>query len=74
MNKYRMYSEVVTSHPDSDSIQPVRTLYTRLIIYYCNKEFHRVDLFGEDKYKVEEIYNNIVKQHSREKKINYILK
>lgn len=68
-----MTTEVVTSIPTGDSIQPMRALYTRVVVFYNNKELFREDLFGVNiMTQAELLYERIIKQHSRDIKLNQL--
>jgi hypothetical protein len=73
MDKYKMTSELVTSIPESGSIEPIKTLYTRIVVYYNSRKIYTEDLFGNNMYENYKVYEDIVKQHKREQKINKIL-
>jgi hypothetical protein len=45
-----------------------------MTIYYKSKEIYNKNLYGDDKYKTEEIYNNECTTYQRERRLNKILK
>ena len=53
----------------------MRALYTRVVVFYNNKELFREDLFGVNiMTQAELLYERIIKQHSRDIKLNQLLK
>jgi len=48
--------------------------YVKMKIYYKDKEIYKMDLYGDDKYKTEEIYNQECTTHQRQRRLNKLLK
>jgi len=67
IDKYKMRSELVTT-------KDIDYVFTRLVVYCNNKQIHTEDLFSNNMYENYKVYEDIVKQHKRERKINQLLK
>ena len=65
---YQIYCSYYLDDED-DSI-----VYCKMKIFYKDKEIYSNDLYGEDKYRTEEIYNCECTSHQRMRRLNKLLK
>ena len=68
--RYKGYEMFITYMINKETVEP----YARMKIIYKGKQIYNNDIYGDERFKTERIYDQECLSHQRERRLNKLLK